>query len=111
MKRSENFKFCQPVNFARLSLNILPRKLRSSHTRTTARDLVSPVVHLRDVAETELDCNYSVTPWFNLTPDTQIIRSSGFDHDAAAMAGVPDALPCYPGVAAAGRTQPLVHIK
>ena len=52
------------------------------------KDLVSPVVHLRDLQGTELYYNYSVTPWFNLTPDLQVIRPSDASNDTAVVVGL-----------------------
>ncbi len=51
------------------------------------KDLVSPVIHLQDVQGGELYYNMAVTPWFNLTPDLQIIQPSNAANDTAVVIG------------------------
>lgn len=52
------------------------------------RDLVSPVLNLRDVQGGELYYNFAVTPWFNVTPDLQVIQPATVGTDAAVVVGV-----------------------
>ena len=51
------------------------------------KDLVSPVIHLQDVQGGELYYNMAVTPWFNLTPDLQIIQPTNAANDTAVVIG------------------------
>lgn len=52
------------------------------------KDLVSPVLNLRDVQGGEVYYNYAVTPWFNLTPDLQVIQPSSSNNNTAVVVGL-----------------------
>lgn len=49
------------------------------------KDLVSPLIPLQNVQGTEFYYNYSVTPWFNLTPDLQVLQPSAIGNDTAVV--------------------------
>ena len=51
------------------------------------KNLVSPVINLQDVQGGEVYYNFAVTPWFNLTPDLQVIQPSVVGNDTAVVVG------------------------
>lgn len=51
------------------------------------KDLVQPIVNLQDTQGGELYYNIAVTPWFNLTPDLQVLQSSTAGKDTAIVIG------------------------
>ena len=51
------------------------------------KDLAQPFVDLQDVQGGELYYNIAVTPWFNLTPDLQVIQSATAGTDTAIVVG------------------------
>ena len=50
--------------------------------------LLSPAVDLRDVQGVEMYYNAAITPWFNLTPDLQIIQPANVGNDTAVVFGM-----------------------
>jgi hypothetical protein len=52
------------------------------------KDLVSPVVDLRDIYGFEFYYNFAITPWAHLTADLQLIENEFEEDDFAVIPGV-----------------------
>jgi hypothetical protein len=52
------------------------------------KDLVSPVIDLRDAWGVELYYNVAINKWLHLTPDLQLIRNERADDDFVVIPGI-----------------------
>jgi hypothetical protein len=52
------------------------------------KDLVSPLVELRDLYGFEIYYNFAITPWAHLTADLQLVENEFKDDDFADIPGV-----------------------
>lgn len=52
------------------------------------KDLVSPLVDVRDIQGAEIYYNAAITPWFHLTADLQIVENAISGDDAAIIPGL-----------------------